>query len=241
MHTLGQKRPSVPTRKAFCHFIILLKVKAKSSKVKLNMRLSALHTSANGKQEKNTKYVFQSPKVHWANAPETYMIISLASNSSGNLPHPTQQGTLHKAFPWRKCPAPAGQTTCVATSRRSHHWSSEHSISKSLAPVAPPATKKVVCTWNAECGTLHGQEGRQLLKRQLLKQSSPSSVPGVQGLTHLSTEERTVPTRTPGTLHTAPRAMPQMVRTPSMHPGVPTPAEQMDTWRCMWLEQANLD
>lgn len=105
MHTLGQKRPSVPTRKAFCHFIILLKVQAKSSKVKLNMCLSALHTSANGKQEKNTRCVFQSPKVHWANAPETYMIISLASNSSGNLP-PNPARDPAQGIPLKKMPSP---------------------------------------------------------------------------------------------------------------------------------------
>lgn len=91
-----------------------------------------------------------------------------------------------------------------------------------------------------QCGILYGQEGRDVAQATTAQAELPTICAWSAG-THLSKEERTVPTKAPGTLHTAHRAMPQIVHTPSMHPRAPKPIEQMDSWRCMWIEQANWD
>lgn len=154
--------------------------------------------------------------MHWAYVPETYSITSLACNSPGNLlPNTSRDPAL--LLPRRHCPTPTGQTTYMATSQPSHPL-------LILCTLHLQILSTIVTASHGEGGFAPGMQCviECIARRGRCgpRDNCPSRAPhhlfvsGVQGLIHLSPEGRTVPTRVPGSLHTAHWAIPQMVHTP---------------------------
>lgn len=201
MHSLCPKRPSVPPRKTSWHFIILLKEQAKCTEVKLNKSLSApIHIS----QQANRR------KVHKVYFSITQSALSKCSSQLFNNITSTQlPGILLASFhkgPSTSCPpqrcylTPHGWTTRVATNQPSHPMAvfctlhlqglgTVHTTCQGKSGFAPGMQQGVDCV--ASGGEMQATAHTGL--------GAIWVPPGLRcpGLTHLSTEARTLPTAHP--------------------------------------------